>query len=126
MRIDIAQQWADRLQNGGYAQGKGKLRRAEEGAPDKYCCLGVLCELAVEQGIIEPAEINSYVGNYAYSSEMRSVSLPAEVQEWSGLGSEMGMLATQVGDENDLASLNDGGFSFAQIAKIILEQAADL
>lgn len=57
MKRELRDKWTDRLRNGGLRQGSGALRTSydEDGedAEDRYCCLGVLCEIAVEQGLVE-------------------------------------------------------------------------
>lgn len=45
---EIKEDWVKRLRSGAYPQGKAYLNR--NGA---FCCLGVLCEIAYEQGIVQ-------------------------------------------------------------------------
>jgi hypothetical protein len=44
------EKWAEALESGEYKQVNGKLSDGEG-----FCCLGVLCEIAVAEGVIEPA-----------------------------------------------------------------------
>ena len=42
--------WVEALRSGKYHQGTGRLRCQVPGQADRFCCLGVLCELLVEDG----------------------------------------------------------------------------
>ena len=55
MKQEIKQQWITALRSGNYPQGRGYLRRIDDDGKEGYCCLGVLCELAVNAGVILPA-----------------------------------------------------------------------
>lgn len=55
MNAAIKAELVERLRSGKYAQGKEKLA-TKEGDDTLYCCLGVLCEMAVERGIINRIE----------------------------------------------------------------------
>lgn len=46
---DAIEKWVTALESGEYKQINGKLSDGEG-----FCCLGVLCELAVQEGVIEP------------------------------------------------------------------------
>lgn len=84
----------------------------------EYCCLGVLCELAVEQGIISPPEIMpdrqaSYVGSRA--------DLPLEVAKWAQLSLRNPKIKLGRADAS-LAGVNDAHMPFFQIANLIEAQ----
>jgi len=109
MKQEIMKRWVDRLRSGQVKQGRNSLRRGN-GA---RCCLGVLCDIAVEDGVVEwkydDEDTAWEVGagnNYAV--------LPEEVVEWAGMASD-GCIAMPSGGAS-LVSLNDGGMSFAEIA----------
>ena len=53
MKPEIAQRWVEALRSGEYKQGLSVLRRIDESGngQDSYCCLGVLCEIAVAEVI---------------------------------------------------------------------------
>lgn len=84
--------WVRALRSGKYKWGKEQLHPSEE----KYCCLGVLCEVAVKQGVISKYKPNSG-------------TLPYEVASWVGLRSCYGDFGHgEVLDGQDtLAGLND-------------------
>jgi hypothetical protein len=111
---EIMTEWTRRLESGDYLQGRGKL---QEG--DRYCCLGVLCEIAVEQGVIRrPAMVGGVVTYDNYST----AHLPYSVAYWSGITPE-GRLSSKVGGWEDLTQLNDNGYTFKQIAEVIRTDA---
>ena len=139
MKKDIKDEWVRRLRSGDYEQGQGYLRFG-----DKYCCLGVLCDMAVEAGVI----VETYSSLEKVSSfgrdgaDLQTQMLPISVAKWSGL---MGTPAvTQEGTEirihadlpydipredpengwiltekQDLMELNDDEISFKEIATVI-------
>ncbi|HEY4832468.1 MAG TPA: hypothetical protein VIH61_07925, partial [Waddliaceae bacterium] len=50
MNKKIKKQWLKELRSGEWVQGRGKLMDNQ----DRACCLGVLCDIAVREGIIKP------------------------------------------------------------------------
>lgn len=117
MNPDVKSEWVAALRSGDYKQGIGRLRDNE----DKYCCLGVLCEIAVRRHVIPPARLIPD-GTYTYAS--RSFRLPREVALWAGLTES----DPKVTDPRSgitirtiaLAELNDSSsVSFATIADVI-------
>lgn len=139
MNKDIAKLWVDALRSGKYPQAKEVLC-SNEG----YCCLGVLCELAVEAGVIppgrEPTEEewsdnagdlpdvpNDIEGVIAYDGYATMPSV--KVQGWAGLKTSIGSFMENTDTENTytcLASKNDGGATFAEIADIIESKVDEL
>src|SRR5438093_12569523 len=85
MNPKIKQDWIERLRSGLYAQGQRRLRRDTISEP-KHCCLGVLCELAVEAGVISPSIVYGSSDVTAYGHE--PYFLPKQVQEWAGIADE--------------------------------------
>lgn len=131
MNAAIKAQWTAALRSGDYPQAKNNLR-TEEG----YCCLGVLCDLAVEAGVTEiTTEPGDSSAVYWYDGEF--LSLPGSVQKWAGLDyldnphnpdidreadgfPEAAVVDGEVsGHAASLAELNDNGTTFAVIADII-------
>ena len=71
MHPEYKKRWIDALLSGDYKQGRFSLRRTtnlrdKETETHRYCCLGVLCELLVEDGIIDRASHASHMGDYEY------------------------------------------------------------
>jgi hypothetical protein len=107
MNPEIRARWTAALRSGDYPQGEGHLRDGK----DKFCCLGVLCDLAVKDGVAEA--IHTRPGcNWAYGDE--TAYLPETVRRWAQLDS-----SNPDTPEGSLDSLNDGGRSFAYIADVI-------
>lgn len=121
--------WVEALRSGDYQQGTGHLR-----AGDKYCCLGVACELAIQDGV--PVKVRSgltsctHLGDedhpnqhphngsiYEYNSE--GGVLPRAVADWLGLN-DMPLVRTEGHGYRALTELNDGlGWDFAKLADAI-------
>jgi hypothetical protein len=124
MNIEIAEKWATALESGKYTQGIGALQQN-----NKHCCLGVLCELAVDEGIIQPPTLDLDVyseESYRYGSHQTTWSietLPDEVIEWAEMNSNEGIIDTNIDDRHyvSLIEMNDDGISFKKIAEKIRE-----
>ena len=106
----VKARWTDALRSGFYRKGTYQLRDLD----DHYDPLGVLCELAVLDGVLSPPQkldgSNAQVFyGYRYGSEgdWTATGLPTAVQEWSGLDYHLGY---RVG------CLSDGGKTFVEIA----------
>ena len=108
---EIRRKWVAALRSGEYEQGRFSLRTSD----NKYCCLGVLCEVAVkERKIPRPVakkEVYEFSGNTGH--------LPSNVMHWVGLRTSSGEYyegrkLTGLTAENDW-----NGKDFNQIADII-------
>lgn len=121
--------WVEALRSGEYKQVKGALRGVNrDGDPVGYCCLGVACELASKEGVVERRE-NAYgsPGDLFYG-DSESTALPHPVRRWLGIGID-GDLKEEVRYESapgiedhtqTLIGLNDSvGYTFEQIADVI-------
>jgi len=98
-------QWAEALRSGKYEQGLGRLRDG-----DKFCCLGVACDIS---GLGEwSKEIPK--GEYMFMTTV----LPEAVKEWIGVQHNS---PCYYRDDKIryLAKDNDEGYSFNEIARFI-------
>lgn len=123
MNPEIKAQWVAALRSGEYEQGRNKLN-----TDGKYCCLGVLCELAHLAGGIVNKDSASTIVYYDDESSL----LPGSVKKWAGLHSNNPYI--DAGDDYcAVALLNDGGCeaddnthikprTFTQIADLIEAQ----
>ncbi|MDG4826035.1 hypothetical protein O7635_29655 [Asanoa sp. WMMD1127] len=130
----VKEQWLTALRSGEYEQAQGTLY--EDGG---YCCLGVLCDIAVKNDAIpEPTDfpyprwdgvIRTDVTRRAYMAE--KMVLPAAVAEWAGLTDVDPMVNVPEEDydtelvvsvEKHLSELNDDGSTFAELADLIEAQ----
>jgi len=117
MNPEVKKLWLDALRDGDYEQGTGQLKQN-----DKFCCLGVLCDLYKEH-----VGGTWYKGYFCSSntlpeeSSMNDSTLPSEVSAWAGISCNPdihreGMVRVTAAECND--SMSE---SFAQIADRIEE-----
>lgn len=113
MNREIGEKWIVALSK--YPQTKRFL-----GHGDARCCLGVLCDMAVEAGVIPPPIVERY-GTHIYAGH--NSTLPEAVIRWAEMRSDNGLY-----DRGDvsLAVINDSGATFAEIAVTIREHMEEL
>ncbi len=108
-----AKQWVAALRSGKYKQGREYLGTID-GEGEKYCCLGVACELAVNTGLIPKGHREQCIV-YANKDDV----LPMIVQDWLGLQWNTGAFILG-GQSESLGRCNDFlKMSFEEIADII-------
>ena len=107
MNPQIKQKWLNALRSGEYQQGQYCLRKE-----DKFCCLGVLCDLYGKENNME-WEINEDSGKYMFQNK-GAERLPLFVVEWAGVESYNPEIC-----EISLSELNDTGSTFNEIADLI-------
>jgi len=113
----IKAKWVSALRSGEFKQGTMQLRTLD----DKYCCLGVLCALAVREGVIDPP-LPGVQGQFtdAYYFDGNKNYVPLSVRQWAGLEDSVGGYHVEgVETEQVLAVNNDASMPFPQIADII-------
>ena len=128
MKTEIKAKWLDALRSGDYEQGTMRLRSRN----DRFCCLGVLCDIAEKEGIVTATLVEN-MGDWRYFGPARpddalawvpdsATTLPDAVVEWAELGQNNPDIAvTPDGPVRSLAGLNDSGFPFSEIADLIEE-----
>jgi hypothetical protein len=116
---EVKTKWVAALRSGEYEQTTGTLSR--DGA---YCCLGVLCELAIKDGV----EIEKHPTPGASTRYGESVGvLPWRVVSWAGVPDCDPDVQVPPKDDDQFATdewqalsgVNDGGASFELIADLI-------
>jgi hypothetical protein len=120
---DIKPRWIQKLRSGEYPQTSNALNRAEPDrftgneAPVGYCCLGVLCDIAVEDGMGFWADTTDGVRAFYFngSGTPHRAFLSDDIAEWAGikLGPDED---TDYDVVMDLMGMNDKGRSFDEIA----------
>lgn len=127
MNPQVKEMWIKALQTGQYAQATGKLHAIEDGQAG-FCCLGVLCDLAVREGVINPPKVDDthYDTIMYYGQEEAHELLPYEVMTWAELDSDNGNFEQSWDDTivktiTSLVDLNDGGKTFMELAEYIKE-----
>jgi hypothetical protein len=130
MNPEIKQKWVDALRSGEYSQSDGKLR-SHQG----FCCLGVLCDLYSQEPLTKGwkfkeafEEENTQAKDYWYF-DGESEFLPESVKEWAGLGFNNPQVKVELEEDeealfyfDEIANLNDAGYTFPQLANIIEDQ----
>ena len=112
MLNENAKKWVAALRSGKYKQGRGVLCRNGQ-----YCCLGVACEVAEENGVPLIVRVEE---DFTISFDGKTRNLPEGVQSWLGLQNSVGGMVARNRDEHSLTQMNDSAyFSFDQIADII-------
>jgi hypothetical protein len=149
MNPEIKARWVAALRSGEYKQGKGNLRISDHRlSDDVFCCLGVLCDLAVKAelpgldvGLIQAltgqmtVTVNgtsqTMVSRKIYRYDENSMTLPSKIVDWAGLHSPNPSvsLTQQEGakiygycmstSDISLADCNDHGLDFEDIATVI-------
>lgn len=103
MNAEIKAKWLEALRSGKYRQGTEYLRTAD----DKFCCLGVLCD------ITNPALWEKWTNGErhhdVYGFLSHTSMLPDKIDEQAG-----GIAA-----KAHLMGMNDSGKSFSEIANYI-------
>ena len=98
----VKKAWLAALRSGDYAQAKNRLRKAG----DKFCCLGVLCDLGDKSDVTWVTES----GSYRYGID--TCLLPISILTATGLSPVA---------QTKLAAMNDDGCTFNEIADWIEE-----
>ena len=119
MKPEIKREWLAALRAGKYKQGRKRLCHN-----DYFCCLGVLCDLSITDGLGEWQPDIAYhtVKHFTTENHNQMCVLPEEVEEWAGVhGAEVLIpdLIDREGHGQCLTDLNDKGLTFDQIADII-------
>lgn len=111
MDPEIRAKWTAALRSGDIEQAHEALRDG-----DGRCCLGVLCDLAVEEGVIRPPVWDDDDG-WLYDG-IQDV-LPLSVAKWARMPSSTNNPDVPGNPGHTLAERNDEGWTFAQIADAI-------
>lgn len=117
MRKSVRARWVAALRSGEYQQGYSALHAVTPEDEHRFCCLGVLCELAVQDGVeirVDTPSIAESDGNrYVHYEAVHSYP-PGAVDTWARYGNTEGPV-----NWSFLATLNDEGLSFERIAEMI-------
>ena len=108
MNPEVRAKWTAALRSNRYQKGRSKLRYAE-GEACRHCCLGVLCDIAKQDGVLPENYIHWDLGY-----------LPEEVCKWAALRDEDPKLwSDEFGMVTCTEANDDIGLSFAEIADLI-------
>jgi hypothetical protein len=123
MRPVTRKEWIEALKSGKYKQGKLVLHDAD----DNFCCLGVAMELAgfdkkLDSFSVDEGEVDTYyyhvegeydlvhMADFPHESFQRELEISRKI-EWEGF---------ERSQANILANLNDSGYTFEQIADLLI------
>jgi len=122
---EAIQKWVNALRSGRFIQRRGALR-IDVPHRSEYCCLGVACEVAIENGVDVKRKMETRVSDHgnvieswAYDDEI--YFLPPSVVKWLGLKSRNPFVDyDKFPNGCPLTVANDGEFlSFGDIAEVI-------
>ena len=120
MNKKVKQKWIKALRSGKYKQGRGYLRYN-----DKYCCLGVIIKLYIEEHSDEKWEKIPKRNFFSFKGD--HYNLPKEVQDWAETSNDPPVVIK--GINYTLTTMNDGNatgnikpHTFDQIADLIEKQ----
>ena len=108
-----AQKLINALRSGKYTQIIGALHK-DAG----FCCLGVACDLFIKENDTFPGWTKSIWDGFTQSFDDETAVLPDRVRVWLGFRTNQGNF-TPVEGYFSLASANDSGVSFQEIADMI-------
>lgn len=108
MKKDIKVKWIDALRSGKYEQGQKNLRSLD----NKFCCLGVLCDIIDNKKWETFEKANSAKQTYPYT-----------YNGYTGILNYKMVTELKIKDSEQvfLTNMNDTGKSFAEIADYIEE-----
>ncbi len=105
---ELQTKWIEALSSGKYKQGIGKLKVEEKGE-EKFCCLGVLCDLK-NLGWAESISTKKVFSTLGHGGYQNTSFLPGTLRD------EIGLTYHQT---DALMNMNDKGASFEEISKEI-------
>lgn len=112
---EVIRKWVQALRSGEYKQGKDMLK----GSDGCFCCLGVLCDLAVKEDVIASRETDKD-GYTFFGRENEEYVLPSDVVDWVGLDSDNPDISDTNGKRDAITFWNDTvGKSFIELADMI-------
>jgi hypothetical protein len=117
MNSDVKALWVAALRSGKYTQEVGYLHPS-----GGYCCLGVLCEVALDNGVYLDVRVAEVSGRRCTIYDTQSSDLPSTVCDWAGFWGGSPTVVLDSG-ETALAVCNDKlRLDFNQIANLIETQ----
>lgn len=122
LKPEVKEKWVAALRSGEYKQGRGCLHNKN----NAFCCLGVLSDISGLGRWTPLDEVSGNFRSYETAKHKSSGFLLPEVWEWAVVDSRKGTATRHslwVGGSKreNIASLNDRGKSFAEIADLIEE-----
>jgi len=111
LKPEVKAQWLAALRSGDYEQGHGIMRTLD----NKFCCLGVLCDVLAPEEWHGTSMLGQYHGNDSLIFPSNIVTATAFDVDTNSAGDR----ALALGLYRDLSERNDNGDSFDAIAEYI-------
>lgn len=123
--------WVAALRSGDYRQGTGELHKRDSKGVDRFCCLGVACDIARKGRVKVPKEERpSPRGSTTILYGGYEGSLPADVADWlfgdaiprghySDTPDDPALYKEEDGNVYSAADVNDNRTTFKTIADLI-------
>lgn len=128
MKNQIKRRWIAALRSGEYRKGKGALCKSTQSG-DVFCCLGVLTQMAIEDGVLDGWDVapgrSSRLGVVEKDGTIEIDGLPEVVRKWAGLHEAFPNIVTD-DYEKSLAELNDGSKGYSPQRPLKFSEIADL
>jgi hypothetical protein len=107
MNPEIKAKWLAALRSGDYKQGYNQLTTVN-GNDVSYCCLGVLCDIAKSEGVVESklSSRKTYL-KYGKGQNSDNAYLPKAVSAWAGLDENAHPANPMLLSGDYLGTLND-------------------
>jgi hypothetical protein len=119
---EFCTKWVEALRSGNFKQGKRCLHMSDDDG-DKYCCLGVACEVRGFKAALEENWGSYSIFKYAKETAVLPRAMASAVfMEDKNSNGELSFEARK-GGLICLSQINDDGFTFDQIADIISYEA---
>lgn len=120
----VKKKWLTALESGKYNHGTSKLKTIGIDKKVYHCCLGVLCELAIEEGICEEMPNNdelaeSYVRFKDSLRSYNTLTLPQDVAKWANITESGEFLRRRVSGFSNLIGINDSNNDYKKVIKAI-------
>lgn len=115
MKPEIKAKWVAALRSGEYKQGREALRIG-----DRFCCLGVLCDLHAKDTGEQWKKY--YEDEFSYGEDGQTSMLPVEVAKWAGCSPSpqaAGKKLWRHNDGRDAGADRCAPLTFPQIAYLI-------
>jgi hypothetical protein len=119
----IKTKWIEALTSGEYERGEGYLHHIDADGDATFCCLGVLCDLAVKAGVEMGVDVyDRSDGSKSVLYQDEESFLPFDVAQWADInprGEFFIELSEGWMSPQSLPDLNDNGASFQALAAYI-------
>lgn len=122
MNPEVKEKLLKALRSGRFTKGKNCLAQQKHSGEYLHCFFGVICELAVEEGVVSRVEGRTRIGYEGEGDPDIGWSYPpSSVRQWAGFGDSLFLEFD--GRIQNVIILNDAyTLSFQQLADMVEEQ----